>query len=970
MSESLSRRSFIKLAATAGAAAALPGCQPAARKLIPYVVPDENVIPGVPAFYATTCNECPAACGIVAQVREGRVIKLEGNPEDPIGQGSICARGQSALQGLYNPDRLGTPMVRLEGDGLKKVSWEDALRLFHDRLKAASAKGRNRVMFFGAPEGPTLRKIVAVAAAACQSDRVLYYEPLTNEAAREAAELCFGRRDLPIYRLDQAEVLLSFGADFLETWQSPVELSRQYAEFRVPRIRRGTLAIGRAVYVGPRLNLTASNCDDWIAVPPASDGQVALSVLRQVVQQGWMQPSLAADLATLKNFTASYDPDSVSQRTGISAAKIRRMAEWFGKADGAVALAGGNDVATHAAAFILNAVTGNLGRTVQFLEGMPSEAVSGRDDIAAALDAMRGGGVDVLIVIGGANLLYAMPPAWRAAEALAKVPFVVWTGGVPDETAGAAHLLLPVHHPLETWRDTNPRAGVYGLGQPVMQPVFDTKPLGDILIAAALESGSGGQLPWKNTAEAVKSEWLKLSPQSVGPAAEEFWLKSLREGGLFGEAKPASVKLNVGALKEPPSPREIAKLSLFAYPHIFLHDGRGADKPWLQEIPEPVAQFVWDNWAEIHPDTARTLGVGQDDVAEIRSSEGVIQVPVYVSERVCRGVIAVPLGQGHTAFGRYAQGRGANPFAALKPASFEIAVTARPTGQTHTLVTPLGKSDMLGRSIVEAMSVGDLARGVEPHEQEVPVPYEMYPPFPYPDHQWGMTIDVNACTGCSACIAACYAENNVPFVGRERIHNGRIMSWIRLERFYPEKSRDGDAPLLYLAPMLCQQCNHAPCEPVCPVFAAYHTREGLNGQIYNRCVGTRYCENNCPYKVRRFNWFLPEWPEPLNLQLNPDVTQRGAGVMEKCTFCVQRITRAEITARIEKRAVRDGEIVPACAQACPTRAISFGDMNDKRSAMMRRRAENKPRGYYVLEELNTQPAILYLRDLYYKREKA
>jgi Fe-S-cluster-containing dehydrogenase component len=357
-------------------------------------------------------------------------------------------------------------------------------------------------------------------------------------------------------------------------------------------------------------------------------------------------------------------------------------------------------------------------------------------------------------------------------------------------------------------------------------------------------------------------------------------------------------------------------------------------------------------------------------VAEIRSSEGVIQVPVYVSERVCRGVIAVPFGQGHTALGRYARGRGANPFAVLKPASFEIAVTARSTGQTHTLVTPLGKSEMLGRPIVEAMSVDGLARGAEPHEQEVPVPYEMYPPFPYPNHKWGMTIDVNACTGCSACIAACYAENNVPFVGREQVYYGRIMSWIRLERFYPQKSRDGDAPLLYLAPMLCQQCNHAPCEPVCPVFAAYHTAEGLNGQIYNRCVGTRYCENNCPYKVRRFNWFLPEWPEPLNLQLNPDVTQRGAGVMEKCTFCIQRITRAEITARIEKRAVRDGEIVPACAQACPTHAISFGDMNDKQSAMMRRRVENKARGYYVLEELNTEPAILYLRDLYYKREKA
>jgi anaerobic selenocysteine-containing dehydrogenase/Fe-S-cluster-containing dehydrogenase component len=969
MPEGFSRRSFLKLAATAGAAVALPGCEPAARKLVPYVVPDENVIPGVPSFYASTCNECSAGCGIVARVREGRVIKLEGNPLDPIGKGAICARGQAALQGLYNPDRLRAPMVR-QGDGtLRQASWDGALKILVSHLKAASAKGSDRVVFLGAPQGPTLGKITAAFTAAYQSDRALYYEPLTNEAAREAAQFCFDRRDLPAYHIDRAEVLISFGADFLETWNSPVELSRQYAEFRAPKKRGANLTIGRAIYVGPRMGLTAANCDEWVAVPAGAQSQVALAVLHAVVEQGWIAPDAAVDTAALKNFVAPYDPDSVAARTGVSAARIRTMGERFGKASGALALAGGADPAAYVAAFMLNAATGNLGRTVEFYQDAPAESASRSADLSAALDSMRDGDVDVVVVAGG-NPLYSMPGAWKAAEALGKVPFVAWAGTVPDETAQAAHLLLPSHHALEDWRDTNPRAALHGLGQPVMQPVFNSKPLGDILISAAQQGGATPKVEWKDTADAVKTEWLKLNPALTGPAAEQFWLKSLRDGGLFAEAKPAPAKLGSAALKASLAPSKLPKLALYTYPHIFLYDGRGADKPWLQEMPEPVAQLVWDSWAEIHPDTARRIGVAKDELVEIRSAAGTFQAPVFISERVHPGVIAVPLGQGHAALGRWAKGRGANPFVALKPGELSAEVTAHPTHLTRQLVSPLVDNNMMGRPIVEAMTIEDLARGIEPPTEKPPEPYEMYPKVPYPKHMWGMTIDVNACTGCSACVAACYAENNLTVVGKDRVAQGRIMSWIRIERYYPQKKHAQQEPLMYLEPMLCQQCNHAPCEPVCPVFAAYHTDEGLNGQIYNRCIGTRYCENNCPYKVRRFNWFKPEWPEPLNMQLNPDVTQRGAGVMEKCTFCIQRIEHAEITARIENRPVRDGEIMPACAQACPTRAISFGDMDDKQSAMMRRRADNRQRGYRALEDLNTQPAIVYLRNLYHRREKA
>ena len=680
---------------------------------------------------------------------------------------------------------------------------------------------------------------------------------------------------------------------------------------------------------------------------------------------------------------------SVSQKTGVPADRISKIAERFGKADGALALAGGDDPTLHAATYILNAATGNLGRTMQFYDGEPAEIVARNDEMAAAIELLRIGvvgrssgavnglanlefessSVEVLVV-ADANPLYSMPQTWRTLEAFKKVPFVVWAGTVPDETAEYAHLLLPIHHPLESWRDAFPRAGVHGLGQPVMQPVFASKPLGDVLITIASQSG-GAPMPWKDTAEAIKGEWAKLAG---GKDANEFWVKSLTEGGTFTDATPAKVALKTDALKSGPNAPEIPKLALYTYPHPFLYDGRGADKPWLQEIPEPVTQIVWDSWAEIHPETAQELGVTSNQVVEVRSSEGAINVPVLVSGRVARGTIAVPLGQGHTAYGRYAKNRGANAFTVLRPRHLQIEVSARATGDTQTNVTPAGFDYMLGRSFAEAVSVGQLANHIEPKYvgEELPdVPYEMYASYaPNRKHMWGMTIDLNACTGCSACVAACYAENNVPIVGKEMVGEGRIMSWIRMDRYFPEPAHPEPQPQLYLMPMLCQQCDHAPCEPVCPVFAAVHTNEGLNGQIYNRCVGTRYCENNCPYKVRRFNFFDPDWPEPFNLQLNPDVTARSAGVMEKCTFCIQRIVSTEINAKIEKREVRDGEIITACAQACPTKAISFGDLKDPTSEMMKRREANKNRAYRSLEELNTQPAIVYLRNVYYEREKS
>ena len=990
-SEGLSRRSFLRLAATAGAAAAIPGCEPAARKIIPYVVPDENVIPGVPTFYATTCNECRAGCGIIAKVREGRVIKLEGNPADAISQGSICARGQAALQGLYNPDRLATPMMRAADGSLREISWEEASTQFSARLQSAAKSGKDRVAFIGCSNGPALDNVTRLWLKAWGSGRIVFWEPIGEEAARAAGQACFGRRDLPMYRFDRAEAIVSFNADFLETWGSPVEYSRQYAEFRTPKMRKGALSIGKCAYVSPRLGTTGAKADHWVQAYPGTEGVLAMGVLNAVVNQGWVAQGAGLDTGALKQFVAAHDPHTVSEATGVPVEMITTLASWLGQSDGAVAVPGGDDPQTYVAAYVLNAITGNLGRTMVFLEDTPGEELTAPQDAAAVIQSIRTGEVDLVIVAGGANPAYSMPPSWNADAALKRAPFVVWMGEVPDESADAAHLLLPTHHPLETWRDSQPRAGVYQIGQPVMQPVFASRPLHDILIQSAhLGDGAAGQsIPWENAADAVDSAWQQLrSKVAADTNATEFWSQALRIGGVLQEAKPANLKLNQAVLHQKMQIRTAPQgsLTLAAFPHIFLYDGRGADKPWLQEMPDPVTQIVWDSWVEIHPETASRLGLKQDydihylhagiNVIQVSTPNGSFEATVHITPLVRPGVLAIPLGQGHSAYGRYAKDRGINLWSFLPEAARTVPVQVRTTDKQYMLTTPLGNSDMMRRSVIEAMSLEELARGRQPEiqresEEEMPSgPYEMYNPITYPGHKWGMTIDVNACTGCSACVAACYAENNLTTVGKERVQRGHIMSWLRIERFIPGSDEAHRSPNLYLAPILCQHCDHAPCEPVCPVFASVHTREGLNAQIYNRCIGTRFCENNCPYKVRRFNWFAPEWPEPLHLQLNPDVAVRGAGVMEKCTFCIQRITAAEIDARTEERDLKDGEVITACAQACPTRAITFGDLNDRSSAMVKRRADNRARVYTMLPELNALPQITYLRSLYRTTEKS
>jgi Fe-S-cluster-containing dehydrogenase component len=646
---------------------------------------------------------------------------------------------------------------------------------------------------------------------------------------------------------------------------------------------------------------------------------------------------------------------------------------------------------------ILNAVVGAIGETVQ----LPAEASAAPEpasfrDVLKLVDAMKSGDVAVLL-LHGADPVYSLPPGAGFSEALAKVGFVVSFASAPDESSEQAHLILPDHTALESWGDAAPRPGVRSLVQPCLRPLFDTQAVGDTLLAVgrALGETAAAQLPAGSFRNVLEAAW-----------SDTDFRAALERGGVF-DAAPRGAALPVAAsaarleFKEPQF-EDGGPYLVMPVPSALLHDGRGANLSWLQETPDPVMKVSWQSWAEVSRETAKALGVEHGDVLAVETSFGRVELPVLPRGGIRDDVIAIPIGQGHRVGlfashaneGRAGEARGVNVAALLPPLTDETGgrawLTARArvsaTG-AHARVAQVQYTDnQRGRQLAEAVTLasltpseagahGDAHGGHGSHE--IRRPYDpandSTPDSPY---RWGMAIDLDRCTGCSACIVACSIENNVPQVGEELVLRSRQMNWLRLERYVgagaPEwgtgRTRPEDLEKLGATdvrnlPMLCQQCGAAPCEPVCPVLATYHTPEGLNGMVYNRCIGTRYCSNNCPYKVRRFNYFdyqIESWPEPMRLMLNPDVTVRGQGVMEKCTFCVQRIASARQDAKTAGRPIADGEVTPACAQTCATHAIQFGNLKDAGSGAVKRIEENGTRAYHALHVLNTRPGITYL----------
>jgi molybdopterin-containing oxidoreductase family iron-sulfur binding subunit len=961
----MNRRDFFKIVATTGATAAAAGCQQATEKLLPLVVPNDQIVPGVASWFSTVCRECPAGCGVIARNRDGRVVKLEGNPDHPVNQGTLCARGQAALQGVYHPDRFAGPQRR-DGNALRPMGWDDALKQVAEKLTAARGAGKGRgVVLVSQLEHGSLGVLMDRFAEALGARPRVTLEPFGYEWMRAANRQVFNRDAIPYHAFEDAEVVLSFGADFLETWLSNVNHARGFGRMHAFAGRAGTF-----IHVEPRQSLTASNADEWVRNAPGTEGLLALAVLKVMVEEGKADKLFAAAVEGVDLAKAAAD-------SGVPAETIKHIAHVFGGAKpglavgGGVAVAGSSAVPTLAAINLLNAAAGNVGKTVRFGPDSAYAKVTPYAEVAALAQAMAKGEIEVLLLGPGVNPAFTLPGGLKFADALGRVPFVVSFANQPDETTARAHLILPDVHWLERWGDYAPREGVLGLMQPTMSPIRDSRPMGDVLLSLArtvLGSEEGkGPLPWTTYEQSLRAAW-------DGPIKAGQWEAVLHQGGVFTDVAPAAVTAKAAAIDAAPPKLEGdgAGLVLLAYPSFRWYDGRAASRAWLQETPDTMTQAVWDAWVEISTETAAKLGIAQGDVVRLTSPHGTMEAPAYLSASLHPGAVAVPIGHRYAPYHtpKYVRDAGApaNPVALLSgaadpasggPAFLGVRVSLARTGARRPLAILQATHDQDDRELVrhvdlkKAREQAASGQGDKPHEM-----ISMYPPQHYPNHRWGMAVDVDRCIGCQACVVACIAENNIAVVGKAEAAYGRQTHWLRIERWAEGKPSHPEHAFL---PMFCQHCEVAPCEPVCPVFAAYRTDEGLNGQVYNRCVGTRYCGNNCPYHVRRFNWYYYDWPEPLNVQLNPDVTVRQLGIMEKCTMCVQRIVAGKDRARDEKRPVKDGDILTACQQTCPTQAITFGNLKDEGSQVTK--LHHSPRAYTVLDELGTRPSVAYLKKV-------
>jgi Fe-S-cluster-containing dehydrogenase component/anaerobic selenocysteine-containing dehydrogenase len=957
----ISRRDFLKL--TAGGSALLAGDfgSKTVTKLIPYVIPPEQIKPADWSLFATTCRECPAGCGMHVRHTNGRVVKAEGNPDHPVNRGGLCPRGQSVVQGLYDPDRLKTILCGKCGSEMSE--WQGPIEELASQLEQA----KGRIVFISDLQTGALAEVMAKFVEAFGAkDRLYFYEPFNYEPLRQAHREVFGINAVPSYHLDECNFIISFAADFLESWVSNVQFAWQFA---VMHSYDGS-AMGRMAYVGPRYSMTAVNSDDFIKTPAGTEYLVALGVLNVIIENGWAK----ADIEAIRPLVKPFGPEMV-RAAGIDAGRITELARRFSQADQSVALAGpagakgmyAKELA--AAVAMLNFSCGRVGRTVDFSQTHALGRTAMHEQINDVLAHLT---PDDVLIVHNANLAYSIK---GAPDHIRRAKMLVYMGTMLDETAKLAKWRLPLDSPLESWGDYEPQTGVHCLMQPTMARLLGTMTAGDVLLAIAESAKKpllrqDEKVPVKTFEEWLKLRWLDLYKR-IAPkvSLDEFWQNSLRAGGVWEKPASAAAGLSseIGNFKfSQPQQSKDGTLELWPWASVSLFDGRLSNRNWLQEMPDPTSGIVWRNAADIHPQKAIALGLCECDIAEIACENSKIEAPVRITEDVAENTIAISFGQGHTALGCNAAGRGTNVFELLSNThngSMFGRVSIRRTGRKEMLVCAYATQKQYDREIMQWIKLSEFKKMKPGQGNQLRLPLaegyvpsrDVFTPHKYKEHRWAMAIDLSRCIGCGACAIACYAENNVAVVGEREVDRAHWMAWLKI---VPYRKQD-DAKMLGFLPLLCQHCDAAPCEPVCPVFAAVHDDEGLNDQVYNRCIGTRYCSNNCPYKVRRFNWLNWKWDSPLDLQLNPEVTVRCRGVMEKCTFCIQRIRAAEVRAKRQKRKVRDGEIKPACLESCPTRVFTFGDLLDPESEVSKL-TRLDPRRYHVLEELNVKPAVTYL----------
>jgi molybdopterin-containing oxidoreductase family iron-sulfur binding subunit len=923
----MERREFLQLLGIFSGAAILPGCgdDRSAGKLVSYLVPpDEGVLPGEARYLPSTCGECPAGCGLTVRVREDRAVKLEGRPGHPVNDGGLCMRGQAALWRLYHPERLRHPLRRDADGQFQPVSWDEALTLVVEGLRQARQQGRANLLLSGRTTG-TLAELQQHFCQQLEVEQLPQFEPFSHAALRQAYGILFAQPEVPHYRIDQADLLLSLGADLFETFVSPVNYARQFSK----AIKQKDF---QWIHAEPHYSLTGANAGERLVLHPGSEA-VLLSFL--LVRLDAADEKNRLPMQLMAALPAS-SLEETARLTGLPKRRLEQLAKQLRLAERPLLIVGGiatsqpQGLQVALLAGLLQQRLGMVGNRVDFSQAEAYASVGSLHDLERLAERLEQDQVGVLLVSATDPLVQA-PAALDLKQKFQRAGLRVGLYDLFDESAQQFDLLLPLSHPLESWGDAVPRRGVFSLLKPAIAPLYDSRSAGEILLEILQRDGQQEQT--QSYQEYLFNTWQQRFDQQQLQQFSEQGFLSLPVPAVPHQFRPEAVSSQLTTTQAAAA----AAPHLILTPSIRSFDGRSSCLPLLSELPDPLSTVSYGRWLSMAPTAARKLQLQDRDLVRISSGDWSAELPVRLQPGLAATVLMV---QGDLL-----------PDAPLPTDSRSGELIRRldglrleKLGGTAALAILSGSSSQHGRGLIP-----------DPvHTQEQPLEQtRFYRAHPHKDYRWAMAIDLELCIGCGACAAACYVENNVPVVGQQDHLQGREMSWLRLEPFYDDTGRAS------FIPMLCQHCHNAPCEPVCPVYAAYHNAEGLNVQVYQRCVGTRYCSNNCPYKVRRFNWWQHQRQAPLEQMYNPDLSVRDRGVMEKCTFCVQRIRQARDRAQDEQRPIRDGEVSTACGQSCPTGAIVFGNLLDESSAVYR--LARSHRAYRVFADLGTEPSIYYLR---------
>jgi MoCo/4Fe-4S cofactor protein with predicted Tat translocation signal len=990
-----SRRDFLKMMGFGMAAVSLAACEAPIRKAIPYVNKPLDIDPSIANYYASTYINGGDYCSIVVKTREGRPIKIDGNALSSVTKGGVTAQVEASVLSLYDNDRLRGPKA-----AQKKISWEDLDAQVISKLNEIAGKGGQIRIVSNTILSPSTKAAIEGFKSKFPTTQHVQYDQTSHYGILKANEESFGKAVIPSYDFSKAKTIVSVAADFLNSWGSPIENTKQYARTR--EVGDDKKDMSRHYHFESILTISGANADYRTQIKPSEEGAVVVQLY-----------NLIAGKAGRATVSGGVDKPNLS----------RAADELWANRGNALVVAGSNDRAIQVVVNAINDMLGSYGSTI--LPNIPVNFRQGDDQAMAGFVAdLEGGKIDGVIFYN-ANPVYDHPQGEKIAAALKNISLSVSTSYKEEETGVVTNYLAPDHHFLESWNDAEPKQGYYSLSQPAITPIFKTRAAQESLLVWA------GQ-PQADYFEIVKENWRNWFFKGQTLDYQSFWDKCLYDGVFeLPAASGGSVSFagNVSsAANAIASNYKTSAFELVIYENGTVGNGSQANNPLLQELPDPITKAVWDHYITVSPKDAAGISFSESisKYATVTANGKSIKVAVLIQPGQAQGTIGVPLGYGRTKAGKVADNIGINVYPLIGLANgslsynvsdvnFAITDETYQIAQTQTHNTVMARKTVIQETVLDNFKDGSyLTNGdkFQPHvntwksetHKSDPEKLTLWKNHDYNNHHWGMAIDLNTCTGCAACVVACNVENNVALVGRDEVINRREMHWLRIDRYYSSSAPvddwrgledAADNPEVVFQPMLCQHCNNAPCETVCPVAATTHSSEGLNQMTYNRCIGTRYCANNCPYKVRRFNWFkyhdnrqfenvnTAQTTDLGKMVLNPDVTVRSRGVMEKCSFCVQRIQLGKLNAKKEKRPMADGEVVTACQAACSTGAIVFGDMNNPESKVSKLlkirpldperphindKESDNPRAYSVLEEINVRPNIFYLLKVRNKEE--